>query len=198
MIKMKKKIKIAEVITYISQAPIVAIFGFLYLVIVTRLSQPWVVSLITSFFAGVLPYGTSFLLSGEEFEQYLQLAREKRKNLFIAGIISYSIGFLLLYVLPSPAIITGLMFCYITNTIMIASVNQLWKISVHASGISGPITAIILYLAHPLSLLLFLLIIPVCWSRVILGAHTKMQVIAGSLLTILLTWVQLTWLLPIL
>jgi membrane-associated phospholipid phosphatase len=65
-----------------------------------------------------------------------------------------------------------------------------WKISVHASGIAGPSTALI-YAFGVMAAPLLLLALPVAWARVKLGAHTILQVALGVLLTILITWIQM-------
>jgi membrane-associated phospholipid phosphatase len=67
-----------------------------------------------------------------------------------------------------------------------------WKISIHASGITSPFTALV-YLLGGVMLPLLLVVIPVGWARVELKAHTKMQVTAGAILSGLLTWVQMSF-----
>ncbi|NIQ07174.1 MAG: phosphatase PAP2 family protein [Candidatus Korarchaeota archaeon] len=193
---MKKQI--ANVITYVSQAPIVAIFSFLSLTLIT-LPQNSCGIVVTSFlFAGLIPITTIHLLSKKDIKSSLRLAREKRKKPFMVGIISYFLGFLLLYLLGAPSIISALMFCYCTNTIVMAIINQFWKISVHASGIAGPVTAVFFHFQSLLFTPLFLLIIPVGWSRLTVKAHTILQVAAGALITIVITWIQLSILIPFL
>lgn len=193
---MKKQI--ANVITYVSQAQVVAILAFLSLTLITFPKKTCGILVISSLFAGVIPITTIHLLSREDIKSSLRLEREKRKKPFIVGIISYFIGFLLLYLLGAPPIISALMFCYCTNTIVMACINQFWKISIHASGIAGPVTAVFYHFQSLLVTPLFLLIIPVCWSRLTVKAHTILQVAAGALITIVITWIQLSVLIPFL
>jgi membrane-associated phospholipid phosphatase len=65
-----------------------------------------------------------------------------------------------------------------------------WKISIHASGITGPVT-VLTYSLGVVGLFLFGLTVPVGWARIRLGVHTLSQVVAGALLTIATTWLQL-------
>lgn len=189
---MKIRKDIAHAITYVGQPPIIAMVTFFLLVYMIHPTRFFTLLLITWVFAGIVPMLSIRFLVGDLLSEHLQLDREDRVKPFLAGIISYLIGFLILYRIEGPFIVTGLMVCYIINTIVMASINHVWKISAHASGIAGPVTAIIYYLSPPLAFLLFLLILPVCWSRVTLKAHTSMQVTIGALVTIGLTWVQLS------
>lgn len=69
-------------------------------------------------------------------------------------------------------------------------ITQFWKISIHASGISGPAT----FLTHQLGVGMIpfaLLILPISWARIKLKAHDIYQVMAGILVAIVLTYVQL-------
>lgn len=193
---MKKTI--AQGISSISRAPIVALFGFLSLIFVTHPPHPFLPLFVSWIFAGFLPLGMVYWFTRQSPIKYQRVAQEKRKEIFLAAIFSYTLGFGILYLITSPKIVTGLMFCYMTNTLAMGLINQFWKISIHASGIAGPLTALIFQLAYPSSLFLYLLILPVSWSRVVLEAHTVLQVIAGSIFTIFLTWIELLLLLPLL
>jgi membrane-associated phospholipid phosphatase len=116
--------------------------------------------------------------------------RETRFVPFLGAISSYLIGTLVLVALSSPTIITALMMCYVGNTVIMMLVSLKWKISIHASGIAGPMTALVFALGVN-AVPVLLLILPVGWARLTLKAHTPMQVVAGALVTILMTWVQL-------
>lgn len=98
----------------------------------------------------------------------------------------------------------------INNTTIAAIINLKWKISVHAMAMSTSAT-VIFYLSGPLTLnwpgistaalvlcaSLIIVILIVQWSRVRLGMHTPSQVVAGTLLAIILTAIQLTLLVPV-
>lgn len=97
--------------------------------------------------------------------------------------------------LAAPREIIALMACYSVNTLVMMLISLKWKISIHASGISGPFTFLV-YVLGTVFLPLYLLILPVGWARIELRAHSLSQVLAGFLLTILLTWLQLAIYLP--
>lgn len=191
---MKKKI--AFYISYISRPPVVAIVGFSLLIYMIHVSFPFLFFGITTLFAGVIPFITVRMFTDKEFMKSLNVEREERKKPFLIGITSYFSGFLLLSFLNAPAILTVCMLCYFLNTIIMAFINRYWKISIHASGIAGPTTAIVYYIHRFYIAPILILIIPVCWSRIFLKAHTRMQVIAGALLSIFLAWIQFSIFLP--
>jgi membrane-associated phospholipid phosphatase len=119
--------------------------------------------------------------------------REQRMNPLILGITSYFIGFLILSALHSPNLVQGLMFCYASNTLLVLFITHRWKVSVHATSISGPLVA--LTFQFGMVVLPFYILIPiVATSRVILKRHTVGQVIVGSLIGLVLTSLQLRYL----
>jgi len=106
-------------------------------------------------------------------------------------------GGLTLWLLKAPPMITALILCYAGNTLVMMTITIRWKISVHASGITGPATVLIEGLGA-WGGLFFLLLFPVAWARIRLKAHTPMQILAGALVTIVATWIQLKIYLPLL
>ena len=84
------------------------------------------------------------------------------------------------------------MACYFVNGLVLMIITLKWKISIHASGITGPFTALIYQLGSTM-LPLLLLVIPVAWARVELKAHTIRQVTAGAILSSMLTWIQMSF-----
>jgi membrane-associated phospholipid phosphatase len=118
--------------------------------------------------------------------------REERTKPFIVGVLSYTIGFVALYVLHAPPLITWLMFSSLTTTLLVQFITRWWKVSIHATGISGTVTAWAFQfgaVVYPL----FLLIPVVAASRVVLHKHTTGQVIVGSLIGLALTALQLRY-----
>ena len=90
-------------------------------------------------------------------------------------------------------IVVGLMFCYTANTILVALITHWWKVSIHATGIAGPVVALIFrfgWLAVPL----YALVPMVAQSRIRLGKHTAGQVVVGACIGTFLTAAQLYYL----
>ena len=61
-----------------------------------------------------------------------------------------------------------------------------WKISIHASSLAAAAT-LLTALYGNIVLPVFVLLAALCWSRVVLRRHTVGQVVAGSLVSIVLT-----------
>lgn len=106
--------------------------------------------------------------------------RKQRTVPFICAIGSYALGAALLSLRPDGGILAVLLFGYASTTLIVMLINFRWKISVHATGLGGPLAAITLLLGWVV-LPLFLLVPLVGWARVYLKAHTLAQVVAGSL-----------------
>lgn len=122
--------------------------------------------------------------------------RTKRTIPLLFAVLSYLTGFFVLWILNAPAITTVLMFVYATNTFIVIIINLSWKISIHAMGIAGPTAALMYTFGLPGAL--FGAIIPmVMWSRVRLNKHTIAQVIAGALLGLFITTLQMYYLVPL-
>jgi len=59
-------------------------------------------------------------------------------------------------------------------------------------GVTGPITALVFQLGANM-IPFFLLMLPVAWARIELKAHNVKQVIAGAVLSTILTWFQMVF-----
>jgi membrane-associated phospholipid phosphatase len=116
--------------------------------------------------------------------------REQRTRPFILGILCYAVGFFFLKLFHAPRLAQGLMFCYAVNTAVILAITRYWKISVHATGISGPLMALY-YQLGSVVLPYFSLIPLVCASRVVMRKHTVGQVVAGTALGLTATAAQI-------
>lgn len=116
--------------------------------------------------------------------------RQTRTKPFIGALASYLMGVFALKIVGAPQSLVALMACYFVNSLAMMIISRVWKISIHASGIAGPAT----FLVHQLGIRMLpfsMLLLPTAWARIKLGAHDLKQVIAGALLTIGLTLVQL-------
>ncbi len=119
--------------------------------------------------------------------------RRQRQVPLIMGVLSYAIGYILLTRMQAPAIVTGLMFCYAANTLLVTLINHWWKVSLHAAGIAGPVVALIFQFGWPAALL-FILVPIVGLARITLKKHTIAQVTVGVLIGAVLTPLQLYFL----
>jgi len=181
----------AEIVTHVFNPPLVAAPTFLYLILLERPANSLTLALIILLFATLLPLTMVVILSRRGIIPDIWASeRESRVIPFTGAIISYLLGAATLVAARSPTAITSLMLCYVGNTVVMMLISLRWKISVHASGIAGPSTALV-YLLGTMAAPLLLLIPLVGWARLKLKAHTIAQVAIGALLTILTTWVQM-------
>ena len=118
------------------------------------------------------------------------IIREQRINPLAIAIASYFVGFLLLELIQASDIVKGLMWCYATNTLLVLLITNWWKVSIHTTAISGPLTALMYKFGS--IIIPFLILIPLVGvSRLILKRHTIMQVIVGAAIGVFLTALQL-------
>jgi membrane-associated phospholipid phosphatase len=180
----------AELISFALNAPVFAFFTFLALLVGKGAAGFWLNVCVTAAFGTVAP--SAFILClfcRGLITDFYASNRESRAVPFVGALVSYGLGTVLLLAIHAVPVVTATMLCYFSNSLVMMLVTLKWKVSVHASGIAGPATALSCSLGTPW-LSTFLLVIPVGWARIRLGAHSLSQVIAGALLTIPLTWGQ--------
>jgi len=142
-------------------------------------------------FSNLLPIMTLFLLQKKGLISDLDASiREERIMPLFLGVVYAIFGFLLLHIQEAGMLIKGLMFCTITNTIVILLITRYWKISIHAMGISGLLSVLWIH-GIEYALIMFIILFLVAFSRVILKAHTVAQVTIGSILGLTLTFIQI-------
>ena len=112
--------------------------------------------------------------------------RQDRFVPLVVGIISYFIGFIVSLVLGVDNFLTALLLCYSINTGVVLLITFKWKISIHTTGLSGPVGALILLLG-PIGAVFGIIYPMLIWSRVILNKHTLAQAITGGVQGFFLT-----------
>jgi membrane-associated phospholipid phosphatase len=187
----------ASLISALGSAPLIAVITFLFISFLTARETEFLLFSATGvLFAGIIPILLtiywSMLIRNIPYD-----IPEKgyRTWLLLMVIGSYGVGATAFFLLQAPWLLTGLMICYCTNTIVVLVVNLWWKISVHAMGIAGPMAAVIFAVGLP-GLLFLGFLLPVMWSRVHLRRHTLAQVVIGAVLGFILTGIQLFLLRP--
>ncbi len=149
------------------------------------------VLLVCFIFSNFIPVSTVLIL--KKIGKISDLdASQKEQRIFplMLGIIYSGIAFLILTYMNAEPLVRGLMFCYMTNTIITILITRYWKISIHAMGVGGPIAALwIAGFQFPIPA--FLILISVSYARVVLKAHTVLQVFAGSAAGLIFTFIQL-------
>jgi membrane-associated phospholipid phosphatase len=181
----------ARLISAVLNAPLIAAITFTVLVAVDG-STSWPTLLfITVLYSAVVPIAILYFLARMKVIPDMYASDQGSRTLpFLAAVASYGAGFVLLLSVGAPPLISALMLCYMVNTTIMTLITLVWKISIHASGVAGPAAAFGFALG-PVGYLFLLLIIPVGWARVTLGAHSPVQVAAGALIAVTLTFFEL-------
>ena len=144
-------------------------------------------------FSNLIPIITVFVLKiFGRIDDFDASIKDQRQFPLILGIGYAGLGFWTLTLLNANPLTQGLMFCYMTNTVLTLLINRFWKISIHSMGVSGPAAALWAN-GNYYPFLMLLIIVLVSYSRVILKAHSPTQVFAGALLGFFSTYLQLQW-----
>ena len=141
--------------------------------------QFWLRLSVCAAFTSVGPMLFLFWLYATERISDLDMSeRDERQAVFTMFVAFYLLATVTLWAMQAPAILTASMAAYTVAAIVVQQITRFWKISTHALGITAPLVALTyLYGEAPLP---FLVLIPlVGWSRVYLGSHTVLQVLAG-------------------
>jgi membrane-associated phospholipid phosphatase len=142
------------------------------------------------FSSGLILVYIAYLKQIKVIESTELIIREQRISPLTFAVLSYTIGYAALLLCGAPVLVKGLMFCYATNTLLVLLITRWWKISIHTTGIAGPLVAL-LFQFGPGMLPMFILIPLIGMARVTMQRHTPPQVIAGGLLGTLMTAFQL-------
>jgi hypothetical protein len=104
--------------------------------------------------------------------------RGERASLLVLGALCYFFGYGVLVWLRAPVFMLVAGCAFGLNTVLVLWINRYWKISIHAVGVSGGVS--VLMLAGGATLWPTLITLPlVAWARLRLRAHTPAQVTAG-------------------
>lgn len=185
--------KLAKTISAFTNPPIITIPLFLIICIVLSFENGGfdfnkfiIMELISLVFASVLPMAI-ILFWAKKINTDRDISnREDRFIPLIIGIVSYFIGVLVSLALNADNFLTLLLLCYSVNTGVVLLITFKWKISVHTTGISGPVAALILLLG-PFGAVFGVIYPIVIWARVLLKKHTLTQAICGGVQGFFLT-----------
>lgn len=191
------RMKMAEAVSTVTNPPIICIPLFLIICIVLsfeggqfNLSKFIVMELISLVFASVLPMAI-ILFWAKRLNTDKDISnRQDRFTPLIVGVVSYFIGFLISLTLNADHFLTLLLLCYCVNTFIVMLITTRWKISVHTTGLSGPVGALILLLG-PIGAMFGILYPILIWSRVLLEKHTLAQAICGAVQGFFLTVLEM-------
>ncbi len=185
--------KLASLVSAVMNAPLITLLTFIPLVLRYGNGDTLKLFAVTSLFGCFLPLGTVVaMLKTGVISDFYATKRLERFIPFLATITSYVMGTVALVIINAPTPITALMACYVVNGLVLLVITFKWKISIHTSGITSPVTALV-YLLGTRMLPLFMLFLPVAWARLELKAHDKKQITAGAIISSVLTWFQMAF-----
>ncbi|HLG65794.1 MAG TPA: hypothetical protein VKY19_27990 [Ktedonosporobacter sp.] len=143
-------------------------------------------AIITLFFLSFGPM--IYILIGVRSGKYTDIdlsLRTQRAGPFLFGIVSTTIGLLILTFAHGPKNLQTLLLITTISGVMMMVTTLWWKISIHASSLAGAVT-ILTSLYGSIVLPAYVLVVLVSWSRVVLRRHTIAQVVVGSIASIIL------------
>lgn len=148
---------------------------------------PWMVTFFV--FAIVLPgfYILWLLESRKITDIHMANARERRIPLMVAAISAVA-GAAALYFLQAAKPVFVISIVYAINSLMIAVVSQWWKISVH-TGMFASICTVAVIVFGVQFWWMYLILIPLAWSRIHRKRHTIWQAVMGAVATSIITMV---------
>ena len=191
------KERLADKISTITNPPIITIPLFLIICLVLSFENGAfdfnkfiVLEMISLVFASILPmaiivYWAKRINTDKDISN-----RQDRFIPLVIGIVSYFIGVLVSLAFHADNFLTLLLLCYAVNTGVVLLITVKWKISVHTTGLSGPVAALILLLG-PIGAVFGILYPIVIWSRVLLKKHTLSQAICGGVQGFFLTVLEM-------
>jgi len=191
------KLKIAKHISTFTNPPIICIPLFLIICLTLSFNGSGfdfnkflVLEVVSLIFASILPMAIILFWAKKLGTDKDISNRSDRYMPLIVGIISYFIGFLICIIFNLDNFLTCLLLCYSINTGVVLLFTTKWKISVHTTGLSGPVAALILLLG-PVGALFGILYPILIWSRVLLKKHTLSQAICGGVQGFFLTVLEM-------
>jgi membrane-associated phospholipid phosphatase len=106
--------------------------------------------------------------------------RKQRAPVLLMALACIAVGLLVLAAAGAPQSVVAMVLAVVGGVTVLAAVSPFWKMSGHAAAVSCAAVVSVLMLGAAWAPLL-VLVPAVCWSRVVLRAHTVAQVVAGAL-----------------
>jgi len=187
--KTEKK-RLAQTFSLVLQPTVVAIL--LYLVVSFRFAtgwRAWLFFLIGLLFVSIFPILLILFLTKKGKVSDPDLSQRQERffpYLMICG--SYLLALIIFLLIAAPLPLIAITCCYLGVTFGGAIVSLFWKISLHSAGVAGPVTALVM-IVSPYWAFLYLLLLPLGWARIYLGKHNLYQIIAGSVMSIMITFI---------
>jgi len=182
--------KFAITISYISDGSFISvpIFLIVCLMAVDNKIEAINWAFLCFLFGTVVPYlYIWFLYKKKKINDMHIPEKEDRIKPLVVACISYIIIFIILYVLEGPLFLKSIFAVIIVSTIILTIITYFWKICLHASGITFMVITFNILFGK--WMLLMIPLIPLIgWARVRIKKHTVGQVILGTGITAIVTF----------
>lgn len=183
--------KIHELISAIFSAPAVGVYASIIFSVLSPIGlgkmELWSSILVGFVFLGLIP-SLLILLFARKYSIKIDInGRKRRTPIFFVIVINYIFGAFVFWIFNNYTLFL-IAFSYVLVTSAVMFINLFWKISVHTAGLTGPLTAMVCVFGSSL-LPLFLLVVPVAYSRYKLESHNRKQLLVGVLVAIFITYI---------
>jgi len=119
--------------------------------------------------------------------------REERPRFILVSLSSDALALAALWLGNGPQLLRLIVLTYFCLAIVMFSISNFWKISMHMAGVGGFSTALVFVFGAP-ALWAFLSLPLVAWARLHRRKHSIPQLIAGALAGALITVLVFGWL----
>ena len=146
---MNSKFRLAKTISTFTNPPIICIPLFFIICLTLSFNNLWqfsILELLSIIFASVLPMAIILYWAKRSGNDNDISKRQDRPIPLVIGTVSYLIGFLISFTLGINDFLTFLFLCYSINTFLLMLITTKWKISIHTTGLCGPVCALIILL----------------------------------------------------
>jgi len=182
--------KFAITISYISDGSLISVPIFLIVCLMAVDNKIEAISwaFLCFLFGTVVPYlYIWFLYKKKKINDMHIPEKGDRIKPLVVACTSYIIIFIILYVLEGPLFLKSIFAVIIVSTIILTIITYFWKICLHASGITFMVITFNILFGK--WMLLMIPLIPLIgWARVRIKKHTVNQVILGTGVTAIITF----------
>jgi len=173
--------KFAKIISYIFDGSFISIpiLLLICLIVVDNKLEAVGWAFLCLLFGVAIPYlYIGFLYKKKEIDSMHIPKKENRIKPLLLTCASYTVCFIILYVLDGPVFLKSIFAVSIVSTIILTIITYFWKISLHTSWITFIVITFNILFGR--WMLLMIPLIPVIgWARVRVKEHTVNQVIFG-------------------
>jgi len=139
-------------------------------------------------FISLIPLASLLFYIPGKARDWTKVVKRQRTASFVLMIISYPIGFLVLWLIQAPKIYQAIAVNYtlITLGLIIFNLVLRYKASGHAAGVAGPVAAMFYFLGLPAVPLVTLIPLTI-FARIAAKGHDFWQLLTGSIMSALIT-----------